>query len=108
MEPYSQREEKARLELIEKCGDLELELFRDELGGIGVGIGTMIKKQEGGGFNINYNKNVAENVSDLALQIGDKYTLTLNISGPDLERQVGVYVLWCYFVEINKSNQKKS
>jgi len=65
MEPYAQREEKARLELIEKCGDLELELYRNELGGIGVGIGTLIKKQEKGGFSMSYNQGVTKNVADL-------------------------------------------
>ena len=55
MEPYAQREEKARLDLIQECGDLELELFRNELGGIGVGVGTQIKKQKDGVILLNNN-----------------------------------------------------
>ncbi len=98
MELYEQREEKARLELIQECSDLELELFRNELGGIGVGVGTKIYEQ-GDGLRMSYNNEVTKSISDLALKIGNKYTLKTSISGPDLERQVGVHVLWCYFVE---------
>jgi hypothetical protein len=99
MDTYAQREKKARLELIQECSNLELELFRNELGGIGVGVGTQIKDRGNGSLGLSYNEDVTKKISDLALQIGDKYTLKPNISGPDLERQVGAYVLWCYFVE---------
>ena len=98
MKPFKERREGAIDELCREYSSLEK--FRDEMGGVGIGVGTGIQDQGNGMLTMSYNKRVTSELRGTATRIAKEHGLQPTILEPRLETQVGVYVSWVYYDDI--------
>ncbi len=99
MRPYQERRKEAFVEIIVYCMKQRLDYFADELGGLGVNVGTRSIDQENGGKRFGYTQSIADDVRDLATDIAERHSLSCTVKEPKLEMQVGLYLSMIYFDE---------
>ncbi len=98
MKPYKERWKEAASTLIETYRHLEL--YLNELGGIGFNVGTRISNQENGSFKMSFDEGAFSELEESVARIAKEHDLDGKVSRPTLEKQVGVYVSWIYLDDI--------
>jgi|APSaa5957512622_1039677.scaffolds.fasta_scaffold144948_2 hypothetical protein len=94
MKPYEERWKEAASTLIGAYSHLEL--YFNELGGIGFNLGTRLYDQGNGSLKMSFDENAFSELEKSVTRIANEHSLDGKVSKPELERQVGVYVSWIY------------